>query len=353
MKVNRLQSFLLRLPVEEFSLPVRETMLIRVTGSDGLQGYAPGPANQAARQAVSTIIGPFLEGRELADPDALRVQFEDGPARHDPQLLTTYGAVEVALWDLVSKKHGVPLSEVIGGRVRDRIALYASAGVSYGPREYAEQASRIAALGFRAYKMLLPGDPARDVDCVRAMREAAAINLMLGAQRWWTTGEPAWTFETIELVAGQLAEFDPLWLEEPLPPNDAAGYTALKEKDLIPLAGGAHLADAVDYLQMDVCAEGGFQTARRLVGAAVRQGLLFSLRTGATDLDVLVAAHFGIGWEETVIEWLEYPFPPAARILQEPLSMERGELLVPRGPGLGIEVNEDVIEQYKWTGEAN
>jgi L-alanine-DL-glutamate epimerase-like enolase superfamily enzyme len=141
-------------------------------------------------------------------------------------------------------------------------------------------------------------------------------------------------------------------------------YAALKEKDLIPLAAGAHLpdedsyfdliqADAVDYLQMDVCAQGGFQTARRLLSAALRQNMRFTLRTGGTDLDVLVAAHLGIGWEETIVEWLEYPFPPAARVLKEPLAIERGELLVPRAPGLGIEVNEDVIEQYRWTGEAN
>ena len=355
MKVDSVHCFLL-----SFALPDsnRGAMLMRVNTSNGLTGYAPGPASESARDAIVNVIGPFLEGRVLADPDALRVQFAElyKPAANDSEFMATYGAVEVALWDLTAQRYGVPLSEVIGGRARDRIALYAGGGLCRTPEKYAEQAAGIAALGFRAYAVPLAGGPEADIEAMRLMREAAAINLMIDAHAWWS-----YPFEAVGHVAKQMAEFDPLWLEEPLPPGDLASYVALKEKDLIPLAGGFHesgeeallellQSDAIDYLQMGVDRQGGFAMARRLLGTVARLGLRFVPRTGPTDLGVLVAAHLGICWEETVVEWLEYPFPAAPQLLKQPLQIERGELIVPRGPGLGVEIDEAVIDKYPWVG---
>lgn len=353
MKVDSVHAHLLGFPSPDSG---RGAMLIQVNSSNGLTGHAPGPASERARDSVVNVIGPFLEGRALADPDALRVQFGEHhkPAANDPELMRAYGAVEVALWDLTAQHYGVPLSEVIGGRTRDRIALYASGGLCVTPEEYAEQAAAIGALGFRAYSMPLAGGPAADLKAIRRMREAAAINLMIDAHAWWS-----YPFETVEQVAKQMAEFDPLWLEEPLPPGDLASYMALKERELIPLAGGFHesgeeaLFDllqsaAIDYLQMDIATQGGFAMARRLMGTVARLGLRFIPRTGPSDLGVLVAAHLGICREETVVEWLEYPFPSALQLLKDPLQIERGELIVPRGAGLGIEIDPAIIEKYPW-----
>jgi L-alanine-DL-glutamate epimerase-like enolase superfamily enzyme len=370
MKVDRVQAYLLSFPLPdpirlpfhggEQTIVKRDAMLIRVDASNGLTGYAPGPASESARDAIQNFIGPFLKVRALADPDALRVQFELQMAQTpDREVARTYGAIEIALWDLVAKKHAVPLSEVAGGRVRDRIALYGSTRMYHAPEAYAAEAAAIAAQGFRAYKMPLAGGPEEDVTAVRLMREAVAINLLIDAHGWWSMGERNYTLETVERVAEQMAEFDPLWLQEPLPPGDPASYVALKEKDLIPLASGAHERDeesffdliqtnAVDYLQMDVSRQGGIAMARRLLGAATRQGLRFSFNCWSTELDVLAAAHLGICWEETVVEWLEYPWLPAPQILKAPLQIERGELVVPRGPGLGIEMDEEAIDKYPW-----
>lgn len=111
---------------------------------------------------------------------------------------------------------------------------------------------------------------------------------------------------------------------------------------------------------MDVCCQGGFAQARRLFGAVARQDLRFAFHSWGTELEVLAAAHLGVCWPDTVVEWLEYPcyshggkpgmypFPLASEILAKPLEIERGELVVPREPGLGIEVNEGVIEKYPW-----
>jgi L-alanine-DL-glutamate epimerase-like enolase superfamily enzyme len=383
MHVKRVQAFLLTYPFPQpIRLPFfggertilkRDAMLIRVETTTGLVGYAPGPGSEAVHALIQKTVAPFLEGLALADPDALRVKFETGPGASHPELMKAYCAVEVALWDIFAKARAVPLSEVVGGRIRDRIRLYGSAGMYQPPEKYAEEAAAIAALGFRAYKMRPALGPDEDIRTVELMREAVgpSVDLMIDAHTWWRMGDKSYSPETVERLAEAFSEQDALWLEEPLPPSDHDAYTALREKDLIPLASGEHepsedgyidLIDSggVDYVQMDVCCQGGFSLARRLFGLIARRELRFAFHSWGTDLEVLAAAHLGICWPETVVEWLEYPcytdggkpgiyeFPLASAILREQLEIERGELIVPRGPGLGIEVNESIIEKYPW-----
>jgi L-alanine-DL-glutamate epimerase-like enolase superfamily enzyme len=386
MKIRGVQAHLLSFPFPQpIRLPFyggertilkRDAMLIRVEVSSGLVGYAPGPGSERTRDAIQQVIAPFLEGMALADPDALRVKFEGGPARGNGELMKAYCAVEVALWDIFAKARGVPLSEVIGGRVRDRIKLYGSAGMYQPPEKYAEEAAAIAALGFRAYKMRPALGPDEDIRTVELMRSAVGpdIDLLIDAHTWWRMGNRSYSPETVERVAGELSAYDPLWLEEPLPPADHDAYAQLRAKDLIPLAGGEHEpdeesyidlidSDSVDYVQMDVCCQGGIALGRRLFAAIAHRELRFAFHSWGTALEVLAAAHLGICWPDTVVEWLEYPiysgvdgdgkpgmypFPLAAEILKEPLRIERGNLIVPREPGIGIEVNEAVVEKYPW-----
>lgn len=383
MKVSKVESFLLSFPFDaplrlpfhggERTIVKRDAMLIRVETSNGLVGYAPGPGSERVHGLIRDTVAPFLSGMTIADPDALRVKFEEGPGIGNPELVKAYCAVEIALWDIVAKSRGVPLSEVVGGRGRDRIKLYGSAGMYQSPEKYAEEAAAVAGMGFRAYKMRPGIGPEGDLRAVELMRNAVgpAVDLMIDAHTWWRMGDNSYSPATVERLAEDMGEFDPLWLEEPLPPADHEAYAALHEKDLIPLASGEHEqdeesyidlidSDCVDYVQMDVCCQGGFAMGRRLFGAIARQELRFAFHSWGTELEVLAAAHLGVCWPDTVVEWLEYPcysdggkpgmypFPIASEILRHPIEIERGELIVPRGHGLGIDINEGVIGKYPW-----
>ena len=133
MKIASVRSHLLSFPFPEpIRLPFyggertilkRDAMFIRVETDTGLVGYAPGPGSEYAHQAIQQTIGPFLTDRTLADPDALRIQFLAGPGA-DPELAKIYCCAEIALYDIAGKAHGVPVSELLGGRVRDGIRLY-------------------------------------------------------------------------------------------------------------------------------------------------------------------------------------------------------------------------------------
>jgi len=382
MKIANVQSFLMSYALPEplklafyggeRTIVKRDAMLIRVTTDKGLVGYAPGPGSEITDNFIKATIGPFLEGRTLADPDALRVQFFDQPGS-DVEMRKAYCAVEVALYDLAAKAQGVPLSELLGGRVRDRIRLYGSAGMYMDPIQYAEEAAAIEGLGFKAYKMRPGRGPEQDLETIRLMRKAVGpdFDLMVDAHTWWRMGDKSYSAETVDEMASAMSVYNPAWLEEPLPPDDHEAYQSLRDKDYLPIAGGEHepneqryldliLSGSVDYVQMDVCCQGGFTMGRRLFSEIAREGLRFAFHSWGTELEVLAAAHLGICWPETVVEWLEYPvyttrrvksmypFPVAAEILKETLPIERGELAVPRGPGLGIDVDESVVERYPW-----
>ena len=132
MKITRIDPLLMSCPLPEpLRLPFhggertilkRDAMLIRVATDTDLVGYAPGPAHEEAATQIRDVIAPFLVGR---DPHAWRTfGFSSDLATRK-----TYHAVEIAVLDLVARAEGCPLSEIAGGRTRDRIKLYGSAGM--------------------------------------------------------------------------------------------------------------------------------------------------------------------------------------------------------------------------------
>ena len=239
----------------------------------------------------------------------------------------------------------MPLSEAVGGRVRDRIRLYGSAGMYMSPERYAEEAAAIADLGFRAYKMRPALGPDQDLETVRLMRKAVGpdFDLMVDAHTWWRMGDRSYDFATVERLAREMAAYHIAWLEEPMPPDDHEAYAPEGEGSFCrwraastsPMNCAFSISSsrqAVDYVQMDVCCQGGFAMARRLFSEIAHEGLKFAFHSWGTALEVIAAAHLGICWPEMVVEWLEYPcysnevragmypFPLAEEILKEPLE---------------------------------
>jgi L-alanine-DL-glutamate epimerase-like enolase superfamily enzyme len=374
MQIAAVEAFLLSCPLPEplrlrfwggeRTILKRDAMLVRITTTSGLRGYGPGPAHERAAREIREIIGPWLIGK---DPRRVR---ELAPGS-DRELLKTYRCVEIALLDLIGRHEGCAVSELIGGRKRDDIKLYGSAGMYMPPELYAEEAAAVQAMGFSAYKMRPALGPEGDLRTVELMRRATGdgFGLMLDAHAWWRMGDRSYGFAQVESVARELSRYDLVWLEEPLPPEDHAGYRRLRELGHVPVATGEHEPDeagfmdliergATDFVQMDVCCQGGFAMGDRVVRRLAGSGARFAFHSWGTALEVIAAAHFGICHPASVVEWLEYPcyrnagragmypFALADQILKEPLDVHAGVLTVPKGSGLGVEIDERVIEQY-------
>lgn len=374
MRITRVDALLMSCPLREpLRLPFhggertilkRDAMLIRVVTDTGLVGYAPGPAHERAAREVREVIGPWLDGR---DP----LQWKSFAFPGEAEITKTYRAVELALLDLVGRYEGAPLSEIAGGRCRDRIKLYGSAGMYMAPEGYAAEAAAIQAIGFPAYKMRPALGPDDDLRTVALMREAtgAGFGLMIDAHSWWRMGDASYAPDTVARLARAMAADEITWLEEPLPPDDHDAYRRLRSAVTTPLASGEHEqdvgglldlveTDAVRYVQMDVCCQGGLPAFTEVARAAERRKVRFAFHCWGTALEVLASAHLGVCWPDSVVEWLEhpchgnrgrpgmYPFELADDILAAPLPIDDGALVVPDRPGLGIDVDTSVIDRY-------
>lgn len=374
MKITKVESFLLSYALPEpLKLPFyggertilkRDAMYIRVTTDTGLKGFAPGPAHERAAQEIKDVIGPFLVGKDPRQWASFNFQAE-------LEIQKTYYAVEIAVLDVVARFEGCPLSEIIGGRKRDTIKLYGSAGMYMAPDRFAEEAAAVKTMGFLAYKMRPALGPERDIETVQKMRQATGpdFGLMIDAHSWWRMGDRNYSYDTVVSVCKAIAQYQPTWLEEPMPPDDHEAYRNLKAQNIVPIATGEHEqtedgfldlinTKAANYIQADVCCQGGVAMGKRLFDAVGKASLKFAFHSWGTTLEVLAAAHLGVCWSENVVEWLEYPcysnsgragmypFPTSDEILTEPMEIKNGYLTVPSGPGLGIEVDEKVLEKY-------
>jgi L-alanine-DL-glutamate epimerase-like enolase superfamily enzyme len=192
---------------------------------------------------------------------------------------------------------------------------------------------------------------------------------MVDAHTWWRMGDKNYTPEKITELARAMGKYKPYWLEEPLPPEDHQAYKKLRDKGFVPVATGEHeqelegfedlaTSQATDFLQMDVCCQGGFDMGLKVFDLAAKHNMKFAFHSWGTTLEVLAAAQLGVCRDESVVEWLEYPcysapgragmypFPISDEILRENLEIENGYLKMPSGYGLGMDINENVITKY-------
>ena len=282
--------------------------------------------------------------------------------KYKPELIRTLGNHEYRIVRLIKAEPGLD----------GKLGLADLRSSEFGWREYG-YGDPVEIAGFLfCHHAPQPGmGPEKDLETVALMREAVGpgAGLMIDAHTWWRMGDNSYSFETIANLARDIAEYDPLWVEEPLPPDDHDAYQKLRAQSNVKLASGEHepndagFADlidsgAVDYVQMDILCQGGISSARRIFEGVAERGLRFAFHSWGTALEVLAAAQLGVCWPEDVVEWLEYPcyshrerpamypFPLADEILSEALEIEDGYLILPDGSGMGIDINETVIEKY-------
>lgn len=348
----------------------RDAMLIKVTTDSGLVGYGSGPATERIARQIDDMIRPALIGldHDKLDPMRERILSQAGA---DTRI--AYGAVETALYDLLGKMQDKPISELLGGRVRDSIRLYACGGMYKPAEDCAEEAVAVKNMGFEGFKMRLAGGPPADLEAVAAVRRATGpdFNIMVEAHSWWRLGEHSYTYEMVSSLAQRMMPHRLTWLEEPFRPENRDAYARLKLEGTVPIAAGESESDMdgfmtllgnnlVDYLQADVSYQGGYRFCNDVINATASHGKRFAFHNIGTDLETLIQAHLGVCFSEDVVPWLEhplyvegdrtflYPFPLAREVLAEPLEIKDGRLLLPKGPGLGVRVNESVIRRYSF-----
>jgi len=279
-------------------------------------------------------------------------------------VLHAISAVDIALWDLFGKQLGVPVYELLGGKLRPSLPAYASWLYATEDLEtLAAEAAGWARRGFTAVKQRLPYGPLdgkagmrRNVELVRTVVEAVGpdVDVMADAYMSWDVGYAIRCIRAIEDEGIRLR-----WLEEPVIPDDLPGLAAIRAAVATPIAAGEHEATrygfrdlinagAVDVLQPDVNRLGGITEARRVWALGETFGLDVIPHLGFAH-----NAHLAIASLATPL--LEYmPPPPSAdeadedqifwvAFPDEPRA-ENGRVTLSGRPGLGVEVDRSVLE---------
>lgn len=338
------------------------------------------------RPATAAAMAADVCEREAvgADPFAVealwrRVYSGSYTQRPDPSLGAVLSAVEMACWDIMGKELDRPAHALLGGRVRDRLRTYTylypepgdSADVYRDPETAAERAAAYAAQGFSAVKFDPAGpytafdprqlrleDLARCENYVRLVRAAVgdSCDLLFGTHGQMT---PAAAVR----LARRLEFADPLWLEEPVPPENPEAMASVARRTSIPVAAGERLTTKHEFARLLACGGaailqpncgrcGGLLEAKKIAAIAeahyaqIAPHLYCGPVVGAANAQ-LAACIPNFLILEGIGKWDGF----SAEILAKPLKWEDGFLIIPDAPGLGVELNRQTARDNRYDGD--
>ena len=356
MKITRFETFHVR----------PRWLCLRIETDNGLVGWGE-PTLEGRAQTVETAVREMM--RELIGQDPRRIEHHwqtlqrGGFYRGGPVLSSALSGIEQALWDILGKHLGVPVYQLLGGRVRDRIRLYGwSGGQPTG--DYVESVKKsVRAREFTAYKLVpVPAMSAIETPAAidRVVELVANVRAEIGREAdlaldFHGRVSPAMA----RLLARQLEPYQPFFLEEPVLPGDTTALLEVARSTTIPIAVGERLytrwqfqdvieRQAVAVVQPDLSHCGGIWEARKIAAMAESRNiavaphcplgpiaLAASLQLAACTPNFLIQEHLTLG----------------ENLLVEPFRVVDGHIAVPEKPGLGIEIDEQALRARIFAGD--
>jgi L-alanine-DL-glutamate epimerase-like enolase superfamily enzyme len=387
MKIVNVECHVLLAPDYDpgFTSSAQDSFLVLIHTDEGLTGLGESDVNpwmaKACLEAPGThtmglCMKEMLIGEDPDDIEAIWRKLYIGTAMNGRRgvVVHTIGAVEMALWDLKGKVHGLPVYKLLGEMRPDPVVPYASlqpAGNSF--EEYrdalCESAERSKALGFKAVKseVTLNGPYAhcglkesydRHTEVIASVRDTLGpdITLMVDVQYLWNDAETAIS------VIKDWAEFDLYFLETPIWPDYLDEYAKLAETAPMPIAAGEWLATRYEFedlmdrgkigvAQPDVGRVGGMIEAMAVCDMAKQRGLKIVPHCWKTGISISATAH--LAWVTSHCAFIEY-LPPELcvetlrkELVEDSLQLQDGNLVPPDTPGLGVTLNAEALAAYK------
>ncbi len=371
VKITAVKTYLLRHQLQRpfgvsVSVPLdktRSSLLVKIETDTGHVGWGETAAVSGSRGTIDDQLGPRLIGQNPCDHRRLWRMLWGANFGHP----FAVGALDMALLDLRGKLLNLPVAELFGGRLRDKVPAYASA-MNYVEGEepetlYPQEATRLVGKGYKALKMRLGRYPvSREAKVAAAVRKAVGpdIRLMVDGNAAYTLGS---ALRMGDVLHDQGFEF----FEEPLPQSPKyAGYEDLKAKLPLPLAGGegvdsrAAAKDLIDrrcfhIIQPDISLCGGFGETLFIAEMAALAGIPCiphcwggAILIAATThlLSLLPDPHWGFPTDTPPLELDQSENPWRTEIVESPVEFRDGFVTVPESPGLGITIREEVVQRY-------
>lgn len=382
MKLTGIQTFVVGNPPPHFG--GRYFVFVKLTTACGISGvgeaYCVPFEPHLVAKMIEDVFARYAEGRDPHDIEALwRRVYSSGFTQHpDLTVMGVLSALEMACWDIIGKAANQPVYKLLGGQVHERLRAYTyiyprpgdQSDVYHDPDLAAERAVEYLAQGFTALKF----DPAGPYSAfdgrqlslealdlserfARKLREAVGMkaDLLFGTHGQMTAAGAI-------RLAKRLEPYDPLWLEEPMPPDAPEEMAKVARATSIPIATGERLATKYDFarllkagsaaiFQMNLGRVGGLLEAKKIAGMAevhhvqIAPHLYCGPIVGAANIQLATCSpNFLI--LESIESWGGFH----TEILKSPIAFEDGHVIPSTAPGLGVELNEDVALANPYTG---
>lgn len=380
MKIAALDVFVLKTPLDQpfaFSqgwVHQRSATLVRIRTDNGLTGWGEAFTQgleppEIAAAAIEHAFKPLVLGKNPLDTSVLwnSMYTQSRDYGRKGSVISAISAIDTALWDIAGQFYSQPIYQLLGGAHRTSVQPYATgfyriSGKGEAARLAQEARDHVSA-GFTAMKVKLGFGIADDIEVMQAVNDAindASIELMVDTNHAYGQSEALQLGKALEA-------FNIRWYEEPVVPEDIAGYAALRQQLAIPIAGGEneHTAygfntliqqQAIDIAQPDIGSCGGITAMRDITALAQANGILVnphvwgSAIAQAASLQVLAAlpvTHHSLHPTEPILEYDRSEHPFRAQLIKQPWSMENGRVVIPSAPGLGVDIDMDIVTAFK------
>ncbi len=378
MKITQVEVIPLRIASVSYAAydGAQETVIVRIHTDAGITGIGEVDASPFMVKAVleapsshnwSLSFQDLLIGENPLDVERLWDKMYQGTIYTGRRGLVIHaiGAVDLALWDIAGKAQGRPVYELMGGPRREHVVPYASVHPPLGTladteRRTRELMERVVQMGFRAVKLqLVYGEVYTDADIVRLVRLARQLlgdrmTFMIDVGYRWTDSKAAiWTIR-------QLEDCNLYFVETPLRMDDLDGHARLAEAVTTRIAGAELLASRwealdlmdrgkVDVIQPDVGRAGGLTESWRIARLADDRGLLCTPHGWKSGLTIAAEIHLSAACPN--VPFIEFMVPELwpsiirSELVRPEFTPKNGIIELPRTPGLGVELNEDVVRR--------
>ena len=361
MKISKFRSQIVRVPADEALAggptqpgATRDFVTLRVGTDAGIEGIGYtffGAALTGALKAAVDALGELAIGEDPMRTEAVAAKLRTAAAGSGPGGILTLAlsAIDIALWDIRGKALNLPLWRMVGGH-RERVPTYASGALmrTFPLEHLVKAAHRLVEKGFRQMKtqLALPGDtsPAIEVDRIRKVRESIGpgIDLMCDINQRWRV-------EQAIDIGSRIEDVRLFWLEDVTTADDYQGLARVADALATPVCGGEYLygpapfrqmmeARSVDIIMIDLMRSGGITGWLKIAGMAEAYNLpVVSHLVPEIHVHLIAAIPNGL-----TVEYMPWTFP----LFEEVPQPVKGELSVPKKPGLGLKFDEAALKRY-------
>ncbi len=344
-------------------------VFVKVITDSGLYGVGEATLEYREPTVVQAIkeLERYLVGKDPHNIEAFwHDAYRDAYWRGGVVLMSALAGVEMALWDIKGKDLGVPVYQLLGGKVRDSVKCYANAWFAGAkkPEEFAQKAKIAVKNGFsglkwdpfgKEYLNIDPKHLNEALDCIAAVKDAVGDQVHLIIE-----GHGRFNVPTAVRIGNALEKFGILWFEEPIPPDDKKGIAWVRSKIATPVSGGERLysrfeyadylrMECADFWQPDVSHAGGIMEVRKI--AAMAESHYIPVCPHNPSGPVANAATLQLAAcipNFYLLETMANDIPWRADVSTEKVKFENSEMFIPDLPGLGIDINEEEIAKHPY-----